>query len=325
MAVATEPGQAQSAPTQHRWDLSVPWSAQEFHTRNAERFARAVTKATAGAVQITVHPGAVLGLKGPESLRALGEGVVQMAEMPGTQQIGAAPILGLDSLPFLIADQTDLRRFDRLLRPVMEEVLAEHNVKLLYRVPWPNQNMFFNRPIRRLSDLEGLRMRTYDRLSSALVRNLGMQSVQMPLGDVVPALAAGGLDATMTSTTTAAAQRYWSFFDIILRTNHTWVSNMMAVNLDAWRKLSPDHRAAIGRVAAELEPDFWAVARADDRKQLNRLVEAGMTVQSPSNDLADAMRQAAKPIWTRFLAQARPEAGEILTAFQRRQARDDGS
>ncbi|MBK5910578.1 hypothetical protein CCR85_03610 [Rhodothalassium salexigens] len=314
---SADEGRSESAAV--RWDLSLPWSPQSYHVANAERFARRVDRATQGRVRIAVHPGGVLGLKGPESLRALGQGVVQMAEMPGVQQIGTAPLLGLDSLPFLVETQDDLRRLDRLLRPALARTLDAHGVKLLYRVPWPNQNMFFDRPVADLEDLAGLRMRTYDRLSTALVRQLGLIPVQMPLGDVVPALAAGAIDATMTSTSSAAAQRLWAFQNQVLRTNHTWLTNIMAVDRDAWERLSATQRAAIEAAAADLEADFWAEARADDARQLARLVAAGMTVAEPAPAFRATMRAAARPIWRTYLAEMPPapraEARAILDRY----------
>ena len=52
-------------------------------------------------------------------------------------------------------------------------------------------------------------------------------------------LASGALDGTVTSAGTAASQKYWEFLDYAYLTNHAWTTNYLAVNLDAWNKLSP--------------------------------------------------------------------------------------
>lgn len=302
-------------PAVHRWDLSLPWSAQEFHTANARAFAEAVARRTGGRVRIAVHPGGVLGIKGPEALRALSAGVVHLAEMPGVQQIGSAPLLGLESLPFLARTQAELRLLDRLARPAIERDLAERGAVLLYRVPWPNQNLFFKRPVAGLDDMAGVRIRTYDRLTGELMDRLGLNPVQLPLGDVVPALASGLVDATMTSTTSAAAQRYWDFMTYVLRSNHTWLVNLMAVDRDAWDRLDPDLQAAIRAVAQEMEAAFWAVARDDDLRQLARLKAEGMQVIAPSPALLAAMESVARPMWHAYAQEAGPEAEALLAAF----------
>ncbi|MFQ5348575.1 MAG: C4-dicarboxylate ABC transporter substrate-binding protein, partial [Rhodothalassiaceae bacterium] len=139
-------GRLGGAPVQ-TLDLSLPWGVQEFHTRNAARFAAVVAEATEGRVRITLHPGATLGIKGPESLRAARDGVVPIIDMAAFQQVGMEPILGLDALPFLVRDQGELRLLYEDLRPLVEAALARHGLRLLYVVPWPPQNLYARHPI----------------------------------------------------------------------------------------------------------------------------------------------------------------------------------
>jgi len=299
----------------HDWVMSLPWSEQEFHTHNARRFARAVEQRSGGRIRIRVYAGGVLGLKGPEALRALSEGVVHLAEMPGVQQIGTAPILALDSLPFLARDQAELRQLDRLARPAMAAALQEKGAVLLYRVPWPNQYLYFKRPTDSLAAMQGLRIRTYDRLTSELMRRLGLNPVQLPLGDVVPALASGVVDATMTSATSAAAQRYWDFMSHLVRSNHTWLVNLMAVEAKAWARLDADLQQIVRQVADEMEAGFWAVAAADDAAKRQDLRAKGMQVIVPDPAMLANMEAAARPMWQAYVREAGPEAQRILQAF----------
>lgn len=297
------------------WDMSLPWSVQEFHTQNAIRFAETVFEETGGALKINVHPGAVLGLKGPESMRALEEGLVQMAEMPSFQQVGAEPLLGLESLPFLVEDQSELRALYDILRPQINRLFKKHGLKVVYIVPWPNQNIYTKVPVKTLSDLKGVKIRTYDKNTSELMDRLGLVPVQMPSQDVVPALASGVVDAVMTSTTTGAAQKYWEFLDYIYRTNHLWISNIMAVNLESWNRLDREVREKIEAIAARLEPEFWAVSRHDDAQKLAVLEAGGIKTVVPDPALLKEMRQAARPMWQAFANDVGPEAEEVLRAF----------
>jgi TRAP-type C4-dicarboxylate transport system substrate-binding protein len=239
---------------QTQWDLSMPWGPTEFHVLNAQKFADAVKVATGGEVQITIHPGASLGIKGPESLAAVADGLVPMAEMAGFQQVGNEPILGLESLPYLVDDYDQLALLYDTIRPAVETAFERNNQKVLYIVPWPSQNFFTKKELNTLDDLTGVKIRTYDKNSSELMERLGMTPVQIPSPDVVPALASGKLDAVMTSTTTAAAQKYWEFLQFVYPTNHLWASNMLTVNLDAWNGISPEHQQAIEQLAREMEP-----------------------------------------------------------------------
>lgn len=302
-------------------DLSLPWSVEEFHTKNAAHLAAEVADATDGRVRIVLHPGATLGIKGPESLRAARDGVVAMVDMAAFQQVGQEPLLGLDALPFLVRDQAELRLLYEDLRPAIEDALARHGLELLSVVPWPPQNLFTRRPIAELADLEGLVVRTLDANTTALARRLGMAPVQLAGPDVVPALASGALDAVMTSTTTAAAQKYWEFLEYIHRTNHGWVINHLVVGRDALSTLSPADRATLRRIARTLEANFWAVSRRDDAEKLARLEAGGVEIVAIPGELRATMQSAARPMWRDFAARV-PGAAAILDRFLTRTGRE---
>jgi TRAP-type C4-dicarboxylate transport system substrate-binding protein len=304
------------------WDLSQPWGPREFHVLNAQRFAAEVGKATDGDLTIHVHPGAVLGIKGPDTMRAVEEGIVDMADASSFQQVGTEPILGLESLPYLVETFDELKILYSFIRPAVEAAYQRHGMEVMYIVPWPNQCFYLAKPIASVEDLRGLKMRSYDKLSTDLTRGLKMTPVQMPTTDVVAALAAGTLDAVMTSTTTAAAQKYWDFLKYTVRTNHTWSSCIMSVNRRSLEKLSPTHRDTIVRLARDLEPQFWDVSRADDLDKLKVLEANGMITVEPTPALLAAMRAEAKPIVENFIRQvpdSRPLIEQFLAAVGRKE------
>jgi TRAP-type C4-dicarboxylate transport system substrate-binding protein len=297
-----------------QWDLSQPWGPREFHVLNARRFAAEVLRATGGALTINVHPGAVLGIKGPDTMRAVEEGIVDMAEASSFQQVGTEPILGLESLPYLIESFDELAVLYCFLRPHVEAAYARHGMRVVYIVPWPNQCLFFAKEIRSVEDMRGLKIRSYDKMSTDLALGLKMTPMQIPSPDVVAALAAGTLDAVMTSTTTAAAQKYWDFLKYTLRSNHTWSCCIMAANQRSLAKLAPAHRDALFGLAQDLEPQFWAVSKADDLDKLKVLEANGMITVEPSAELMAEMRAQARPIVEAYV-RAVPEAGPLIAQF----------
>jgi len=319
LAMAGFPAIARAqAPT--RWDISIPWGPTEFHTINAQRFAREVGTATNGSVQMTVHPGGSLGVRANESVRAIGDGVVPMAEYTAFQNVGDLPLLGVESIPFLIGSYDELQTMHSIIRPLWERELERRNQLVLYIVPWPMQLFYFKRPIAAASDLRGIRMRTYDRVTADMVTRLGMVPQQLTNPDVVPALASGRVDAVMTSATTAVAQRYWEFLKHAYITNHLWASNLMVVNLDAWRRVPAATRTAIQDLAKRLEPEFWNVSKGEHTTRSAELQRNGMTVESPPDALMQALRSATATMVDDFI-RANPAAGPIIQQFRQRVGR----
>jgi TRAP-type C4-dicarboxylate transport system substrate-binding protein len=297
------------------WDVAVPWGASEFHTVNAMNFAKRVEDETGGAVKMTVHPGGALGIRANESLRAVEDGAVPMAEYALFQNVGDLPILGIESIPFLIQDYAQLRQMHDLVRPRWEEELEKRNQKALYIVPWPSQNFFTKDPVDGIDDLSGVRFRTYDANTATMITRLGAVPLQMNSPDIVPALATGKLDAVMTSGTTAAAQKYWEFLNHTYTTNHLWASNAMAVNLDVWNELTAEQQAAIEGIAAEMEPEFWTISESEHTKRMQQLQDEGMTVSAPSPELADAMRTQTTDMAAEF-AERVEGSGAIIDEFK---------
>ena len=301
---------------QTKLDVSMPWGPTEFHVQNAQKFAEQAKEATKGQVVIAVHPGGALGVKANESLRAVEDGVVPMAEYAAFQNVGDLPLLGIESLPFLVDDYDQLRVMHSFARPAWEAALAKRGQKVLYIVPWPSQNFFTKKPIKGFDDLKGVRMRTYDRNTAEMVSKLGMVPLQMNNPDIVPSLASGKLDAVMTSGTTAAAQKYWEFLKHTYNTNHLWASNLMVVNLAAWNKLSPESRAALEKLARDMEPGFWEVSKAEHVQRMAQLKQNGMTVEPASKELVERMRTVTRPMWDEFAKSTGPEGAKLLTDYR---------
>jgi len=131
-----------SVQAETNWDLPLAWPAGNFHVKNAEVFAEKVAEATDGEVQITVHPGGSLGFKGPEMLKAVRDGLVPIGDVLLNQQVGEAPFLGIESVPYLASGYEEIAALHEFSRPVYDEIAAEFNQKILYMVPWPGQAVY---------------------------------------------------------------------------------------------------------------------------------------------------------------------------------------
>ncbi len=306
--------QARAAAAPVKWDLATNNPASNYQVTTVKQFADAVAASTGGAVVITVAPGGMLGFKGPDMLAALRDGLVPIGTLLLNQQVGLSPLLGASSLPFLVSGFSEMKTFYGLARPLFEKDLARFNQKLLYVVPWPGQNIFSKADTIGPDSFRSMKIRTVDRIGSDFFRALGAAPVQIPWGEVVPALATGVIDSVTTSTSSAIDGQFWEFMKTCTVVN--WQSNFEAVsvNLDAWNALAPDARAAIEAVAKQLEPTFWDVARAEDTGNFKTLQAKGMAVKDASPELRAYMLGKAKASWTAFET-AVPQAKPMLTQY----------
>lgn len=308
---------APAARAAERWDLASAWPAGNFHVQNAMKFAEAVGKATNGEVQITVHPGGSLGLKGPEKLVAVRDGQVALADIQMNQQVGEHRFWGVESLPYLATGYDELKKLQRHTRPHFERLATQYGQKILYIVPWPPQGVFSKVAFDSApTQLKGVKIRTIDKNASDFFGKIGAVPLQMPWGDVVPALATGALDAVATSSTSGVDGKFWEFLAYCNRLNWQMNSQMVSVNSRAWGKLKPATQKSIEALAKKMEGEFWDVSRKEDEKNIALLKSRGMKVAEPTAQLRTTLNRIGSAMWDDYAALT-PMAKPVLDAYRK--------
>ena len=90
----------QPAVAQTKWNLPAAYPADNPHRLNLGLFAKDVSAATGGKLEITVHPGASL-FKAPDIKRAVQTGQAQAGEVLISIHENEDPVFGIDVVPFL--------------------------------------------------------------------------------------------------------------------------------------------------------------------------------------------------------------------------------
>ncbi len=286
-----------------------------FMVQNAKRFAEEVAKETKGEVVINVRPGGSLGFKGPEQMRAVRDGMVPMADILLSQQIGDEAFLGIEGVPFLVSSQEDLRTLHKFVRPEIEKLVStKYNQKILYMVPSPGQYLFLKTKTDKLDGLKNIKIRGADKMTVDTVSSIGMSGVLIPFGELIPALASGRVVGVATSATTGVDAKFWEFMKYVYPTNHTWSTNMVNINLNTWKKIPEQHQKTIEAIAARLEPEFWAVSSNADVESLKKLTANGMEVVPVSPAMMAEMRKQAAPLLDEYLKRA-PAAEPFIKSY----------
>lgn len=315
LAAAAALSIASPAVAETSWDLPLAWPDGNFHVENAKTFAKVVSQVTGGEVKINIHPGGSLGFKGPEMLTAVRDGLVPIGDVLLIQQSGENKLFGLEAQPYMVKDLGELSVLHKRFVPELNKLLAQYNQKMLYIVPWPRQYVYTKTDATELAGLANIKIRTYNSSTTDMFGRIGMTPVQLPWGEVVPALAAGTIDAVTTSASSGVDGKFWEFLKFMYPTSHVWSSNIVSVNLDAWNGLSESHRNAIEGAAAQLQEVFWSVSRAEDDIKRGILNSNGVAM-GPLNDkmLAD-MQAKTSAMVNEYIEAAGPVAGTVINGF----------
>lgn len=293
------------------WDMPLPWPPDNIHTQNAQIFADAVKKNTKGEVEIKLHPGGALGYKGPEMLSVIRDGLAPIGQMLTSQVVGEEVFFAIEPMASLEVLAT-LQKFSR---PVYDKLAKKNNQKVLYMAPWPDQKLFSKKEVKNIGDLKGMKIRTVDKYNSDFYDNLGATAVQMPWGEVIPALASGAIDGVSTSTPSAVDGKFWEFLKYGSVFNWHSSSDMVTVNLDAWNSLTPELREIVETTANELEPLFWLRVKETDIKSTKILTDNGVQITKPSPELQAELTRKVQPLWENFM-QTSPDAKRVVESFR---------
>ena len=292
-------------------NLSEPLPDGNFMVAANKQFADAVAAATNNDVQIVIHAGGGLGFNGPDLMRAVRDGLVPMANMAGVQQNGEDSLFDVEGLPFLVNNQEELAKLHGHLRPAFDEVAASYNQKFLYFVPTPAQYLYTKVEVDNLDALAGLQTRGGDKSTVDVVTALGMAGIFLPWGELVPALASGRVDAVVTSATSAVDGRFWEFLKYIYVVNGTGLSHIVTINLDSWNQISPENQAKIEEIAASIQPEFWALSKAQGDNAVQVLQDNGRVLVDYPQEMRDDILARTRPLLDSKLAQM-PEANQAI-------------
>ena len=300
-----------------KWDLHLNYPAGNFHSKGAQRFADKVKEATNGELTIVLHPGAALGFKGPELLRAVAEGQLSVAEVPTGMVEGDAPVLALTAQPFISANAFEQRLLYQLAKPTYAKILKKFNQFTLYSSVWPFSGIYTQRAVSSEADLKGLKMRVYDGTGLAFGKATGIAARKMPFSEVYPAMKAGLLDSMYTSSVSGVDAKAWEVLQYFTPINIVGPVNMINVNLDAWNKLPKNIQETVLEIAADMEDEMWNLAGDMDRKSKATLLEKGMAIKPVSNQFRAQLNEIGKQLRAEWAKKAGADAQKILEEYDR--------
>ena len=132
-----------------------------------------------------------------------------MADILNIQQVGEAPLLGIEGVPFLVGNPDELKVLQKYAMPEFVKIATKYNQTILYTVPWPTQYIHAKVKTDKLDGLKGLKIRVPDRQAGDMVNALGMVGCRSR--ETVPALASGAVGGVTTSSVSGVDGKFWEF------------------------------------------------------------------------------------------------------------------
>lgn len=297
-----------------KWDMPTPYGDGVHHTKNVRQFTKDVNEATGGDLNIVVHSGASL-IKHPEIHRAVRSGQVPIGEMFMGLLGNDNPVFKADNIPFLASDFDSAKKLWKASRPAIEKALQKDGLKLLYAVPWPPQGFYTKKPINKIEDLNGLKMRAYSPTTSRLAVLLGATPTTVQTPEIPQAFSTGIINAMVTSPSTGVSSQAWDFVSNYTDTQAWIPKNMVFVNAKAFKRLDEKTQKTVMDAAAKAEERGWKMAMEETDAKTKTLAEKGMKVAQPSDELKKGLQKIGKTMGDEWAKEAGETGQEILKAL----------
>jgi TRAP-type C4-dicarboxylate transport system substrate-binding protein len=305
---------AGAAHAQTQWKLATGYRAETFHTQNLQQFAQEVQEATLGQLRIEVHPNNSL-VKLAEIRQAVQEGQVEAGETIMANLVTEIPIAGADSIPFVVGSYADARRMWELQRPLIEKHFLARGLKVLYAVPWPPQGLYSKKPLQRIGDFAGTRMRTYNQATVRIAELVGATAVDVPMVEVSKALAEGRMDSMITSAVTGVENQVWGPIKYYYAINAWFPKNIVFVNMKSFNALQPAAQAAVLKAASAAETRGWARSQAVMLDATSELRAHGIKVERVSPEFDQEFKRLGEKISREWVRSVGNEANQIFVRY----------
>ena len=210
LSLLSTAGMAQTFPKTH---LKVVGGLSNLTTYNDYEkpfWTNVVPSLTNGQVTADIKGFNEMGLKGPEVLRLMSQGVIEFGTATLSYFASDNPINEAVDLAGLTLDAQSARAVVDAFEPIYAKFYGPGSgIKILGLSPYPAQVLFCNAEIKGLSDIKGKKVRTSSRTQADFVEALGGSSVTMAFGEVVPAMQNKVVDCAITGALSGYSAKCW--------------------------------------------------------------------------------------------------------------------
>ena len=237
-----------------------------FQNNEQPFWTKTIPELSDGKVTANIKGYNEMGLKGPEILRLIEQGVIPFGTATLAYFASDNPINEAIDLAGIAPDVETARKVTDAFLPVYQKFYEKNNIKVLGFSTYPAQVLFCNAKITSLQDLKEKKVRTSSRTTAEFVQALGASSVTIPFGEVVPALQNGVVDCAITGSMSGYSAKWYEVSTHLYAMPINWNQQIHAANLNTWNKLDPKVQDFLQTNVAHLVDQIWDSAAKETQE-----------------------------------------------------------
>jgi TRAP-type C4-dicarboxylate transport system substrate-binding protein len=260
LAAAAAPAVAQDLPKTQLKVVGSISSLAPYRDFEVPFWTKTLAEKSKGAVTAEIKGFNEMGLKGPEVLRLMSSGALEIGATVLAYLAADDPANEAVDIAGLITSVDQSRKATEASKAMYQALFQKFGVKLLAAGTYPAQVLYCNAEIKGLADVRGKKVRVAGRSQSELIEALGGTPVTMAFGEVVPALQNKTVDCGITGTLSGNLAKWNEVSTHMLALPLSWGQIAYAVNMKSWDKMDPRVRSLIETEIKGMENGIWDAA-----------------------------------------------------------------
>ena len=303
--------------TQTVWDMPTEYPENAMPGLGIATFTQHVAELSAGNLRIRPSFDAAAGIRSAGMLTAIADGRVQAGDALAGALEAEDAIFALPTLPFLVRSSADARRLADIARPFLAAALQKKGVRLLYLAPWPPSGIWSKTPLKSPSDVSGLSIRTYDKMSSEVFAGVGARAAAISFADTMPRLVDGSINAVLSSGDGGIGHSLWERLPYFSEISYSLPISIASVNQAAYDGLSPELRNVVDEAGRKTEVELWFALSTRLQENYRRMRDNGVVIDTdPAPAIVAAFRPGAAAAQAAWCTRAGPVGDQILDAYR---------
>ncbi len=268
------------------------------HAAMSVVFKAVLERETLGQIKVNIFPSSQLGKEREmmEALKLGSMGAVIITE--GTTVNFFAP-MGVFGIPFLypsidVAWKVIDGPFGQKLKEAMRK---ETGLRIVgTAAPGPFRNFGTKKPVRKLEDLKGIRIRTMQHPGhQAMVKALGAAPTPLPFGEVYSAIKTGVVDGLELPYQAILNMKLDEVIDYVIVDGHLFNQTFLFVNDKWFSSLPPDHQAAVLKAGKAAQAAGRGLVQVWESVGAEELRAKGVELYFPTAEQHQQFKNLAQP------------------------------
>lgn len=273
------------------------------YTKAWEWWAKEVEKETNGEVTFKFLWGGPLG-GAKESLDSLKNGVYDLAMVTPTYMPSQLPLWTAFEVPFVTSSMWafGMTMWDMKDVPALKNEFEKNRVKVLIPIMPTSFEVMSRKPLRKLADFKGLKIRSYGMFAEVL-NHFGAQSVSIASNELYENMQRGVVDAGILP---------WPDFFVNYRVNELskfglilggfgYIANPFCISMDTWDKIPKKSQEVMLKLARQAVDKNIEISKTLAAPALAKFKEQGIEVNQLSKAERDQMVEVSKKAWESWI------------------------